>query len=34
MLQRVNCQKEINNLFLRAEYVLFFVSSQVEATEG
>ena len=23
MLQRVNCQKEINNLFLRAEYVLF-----------
>ena len=23
MLQRVNCQKEINNLFLRAEYVFF-----------
>ena len=34
MLPCVNCQMEINNLLLRAEYVLFFVSSQVEATEG
>ena len=31
---RINCQKEINNLLSRAEYVSFFVSSQVEATEG
>ena len=34
ILLRLKCQKEINNLFLRAEYVLFVISSGVEATKG